>query len=98
MIIDYKERNYAYRELKKRLPRDLLWIEELMTSSALWLDDTVIYVPAMPLPYDTTWQRVRCAWRVFRGKARAVQWPEQMTETERKSGDTPLSRTSISGQ
>jgi len=36
------------------------------------------WLPAVPLPYYPEWPgRIRDAWAVLRGRAEAVQWPEQ---------------------
>ena len=34
------------------------------------------WVPARPLGYQSFFNRVRCAWLVFTGKADALVWPE----------------------
>lgn len=73
---EFLERERAYRQT---LPRDLLWIEDLITSgvtSGTLTPHGVLSVPALPYPHDTAWQRIRCAWRVLNGRARAVQWPK----------------------
>lgn len=54
---------------------DMISVKSLLSDDAQVLFPDGTCGPAEPCKYGGAWEDFKCAWEVFRGRARAVRWP-----------------------